>query len=99
MKKLIDKFDTPIHHEQIRALYQQSPFVLFSVLAVTLIVAIFFWEQVDHRLIVLKMANIVQMKAAFVLHQDKCFQDFRGLKTTITFRLRKVPVNAFSETQ
>ncbi|MCF6217734.1 MAG: hybrid sensor histidine kinase/response regulator [Gammaproteobacteria bacterium] len=52
MKKLIDKFDTPIHHEQIRALYQQSPFVLFSVLAVTFIVAIFFWEQVDHKLLI-----------------------------------------------
>ncbi len=52
MKKLIDKFDTPIHHEQIRALYQQSPFVLFSVLAVTFIVAIFFWEQVDHQLLI-----------------------------------------------
>ncbi len=52
MKKLIDKFDTPIHHEQIRALYQQSPFVFFSVLAVTFIVAIFFWEQVDHSLLI-----------------------------------------------
>ncbi len=52
IEKLIDKFDTPIHHEQIRALYKQSPFVFFSVLAVTFIVAIYFWNQVDRRVLI-----------------------------------------------
>ena len=52
IKKFVDRFDTPVHHEQIRSLYRQSPFVFFSVLAVTFFVAVFFWDQADHQLLI-----------------------------------------------
>ena len=45
--KLIDGFNTPIHHEQIRALYQQSPFLFLGILAVMTVVTVFFWGRVE----------------------------------------------------
>ena len=50
-------------------------------------------------LIILKVATIIQMKAAFMLHQDEGLDEFRGSVPTITFRLGKVLINTFSETQ
>ncbi len=56
LKKIIRRFDTPIHHEQIRALYQQSPFLFLGILGVMAIVVVFFWERADHQLLLLWLA-------------------------------------------
>ena len=41
--KLLNRFNTAIHHEQIRALYQQSPFIFPGIVFVMTVVTIFFW--------------------------------------------------------
>lgn len=56
LKKIIRRFDTPIHHEQIRALYQQSPFLFLGILGVMAIVVVFFWGRADHQILLLWLA-------------------------------------------
>ncbi len=51
MKTIIDRFDTPIHHQQIRALFQQSPFMFVGILGVMVVVVTFFWNRVDQQLL------------------------------------------------
>ncbi len=51
------------------------------------------------RLIILYVTNLIQVKAAFVLHQDECLDKFRRLIPAITFRRGKVMINAFGEAQ
>lgn len=50
--KLIDRFDSSVHHEQIRSLYQQSPFLFLGILGVMTVVVIFFWNRVDHQILI-----------------------------------------------
>ena len=45
-------------------------------------------------LIILNMANLIQVKTAFMLHQDEDFGEFRGTATTITFRPGEVFINS-----
>ncbi len=52
MKSIINRFDTPIHHQQIRAVFQQSPFMFVGILGVMAIVAIFFWGKSDQHLLI-----------------------------------------------
>jgi two-component system, sensor histidine kinase len=52
IKKLIDRFDTPLHHEQIRALYRQVPFMLLGLLGVMGFVGFFFWNSVDRQVLI-----------------------------------------------
>ena len=45
------------------------------------------------------VANIVQMKTAFMLHQDQCLDELGGLIPPVAFRLGKMLINAFGEVQ
>jgi len=48
---LLQSFDTPVRREQIRALYQQSWFLLLGIVFVMVVVAAFFWERADRELL------------------------------------------------
>ncbi len=56
LKKTVNRFDTPIHHEQIRALYQQSPFLFLGILGVMAVVVVFFWNRADKQILLLWLA-------------------------------------------
>ncbi|VAW60910.1 hypothetical protein MNBD_GAMMA10-2512 [hydrothermal vent metagenome] len=67
MKKIIDTFDTPLHHEQIRALYRHSPFMLLGVLGVMGFVGFFFWDSVDSQVLISWLGINLLLTAARVL--------------------------------
>jgi len=73
MKKIIDKFNTPIHHEQIRVLYRQSPFLFLGVLSVMVVVTVFFWDRAEASILIgwltlnllLTFARIILVKSFY----------------------------------
>jgi len=67
MKKIIDTFDTPLHHEQIRVLYRHSPFMLLGVLGVMGFVGFFFWDSVDSQVLISWLGINLLLTAARVL--------------------------------
>ncbi len=52
MKNILNLFNTSLHHEQIRALYQQSIFVLIATFGITLLIVFFFWGKVDYKTLI-----------------------------------------------
>ena len=50
-------------------------------------------------IVVMEMPNIVQMKAAFVMHPHKSFNEGRGWKAAIASRWREVFINTFGQLQ
>jgi len=64
---LVEKFDTPIQHEQIRALYQQSPFLFLGILGVMAVVVVFFWNRVDHQILIPWLAANLTLTFARVI--------------------------------
>ena len=69
--KLLNRFNTAIHHEQIRALYQQSPFLFLGIIVVMVVVTIFFWGKVEQQILLtwlflnigLTVARIILVKS------------------------------------
>jgi len=82
MKKLIDRFDTVIHHEQIRALYQQSPFLFIGILGVMVIVVMFFWDRANQQVLISWMlVNLLLTFARVML--VKSFHHVKPQKTAL----------------
>ena len=64
----LKRYDTPIQREQIRALYQQSPFLFFGIVFVMGVVTVFFWERAEREILLTWLAaNIVLTLARVVL--------------------------------
>ena len=65
--KLIYRFNTTIHHEQVRALYQQSPFLFVGILFTMAVVAIFFWGKVEQEVLLIWVGLNISLTIARVI--------------------------------
>ncbi len=65
---ILERYDTPIRREQVRALYQQSPFLFFGIVFVMVVVVAFFWERAERDVLLIWLtANAVLTLARVVL--------------------------------
>ncbi len=73
--KLIDRFNSTIHHEQIRALYQQSPFLFVGILFTMTVVAVFFWGKVEQEILFLWLGLNIGLTTVRII----LVKSFRGV--------------------
>lgn len=78
IKKLVSRFDTPVHHEQIRALYQQSPFVFLGIVFTMSVVTVFFWNKVEQTTLLVWLLSNAGLTIARVI----LVRSFHRLKPT-----------------
>ena len=64
---ILEHYDTPIHREQVRALFQQSPFLFFGIIFVMVVVAAFFWERAERDVLLIWLAANVALTLARVV--------------------------------
>ena len=67
IQKLVSRFDTPVHHEQIRALYQQSPYVFLGIVFTMAVVTVFFWGIVEQTILLAWLLSNVGLTIARVI--------------------------------
>lgn len=70
---ILERYDTPIRREQVRALYQQSPFLFFGIVFVMIVVVAFFWERAERDVLLIWLAANMVLTAARVV-MVKSFQ-------------------------
>lgn len=68
MLKRLQDFDKQVQHEQIRILYQQSPFVFLGIVLTMTLVAVFLWSRADQTVVLTWVtANVLLTLARVVL--------------------------------
>ena len=61
---ILDRFDTPIHQEQVRTLYQQSPIIYLGIIIAMIVIGGFFWDRADNTTVIVWVALTIALTLA-----------------------------------